>query len=326
MAEGQVAEGAKEPLEASRAEISRLGLESYVETLDEQGFVLLPPEVADPTGLAPRMLERILDVAERRSGFRPDLEGGSSHKDFKVGNPFIENDSPWGEMMKSLVHEGQVFEEALMNPVVLALVTHLCGYSAVLSSYSALVKGPNKSDFNFHSDILLPAPWPDHALVCNATYVLTPFDREHGSTAFLPGSHKWGHGPTEEESKVDRHPDAEAIEAEPGSLFVWHGNTWHGAFHREKPGLRVSTPILFARPYMRTEEDLFGNVSQEILDRNSERFAWITQQGIAYGWANHEDALTRSPTAFANMERYGEAMKGIPRLNPMDYESDLING
>ncbi|MFL2935944.1 MAG: phytanoyl-CoA dioxygenase family protein [Myxococcota bacterium] len=315
-----------EPLAASRAEIERLGLESYIETLDEQGFVLLPPEVADPGGLAPRMLESILDVAERRSGHRPDLDGGSSHVDFKVGNPFIENDSPWGEMVKSLIHEGPVFEEAMMNPVVLALVTHLCGYSAILSSYSALVKGPNKSDFDFHSDILLPAPWPDHALVCNATYVLTPFDREHGSTAFVPGSHKWGHGPTVAQSKVDEHPDAVAIEAEPGSVFVWHGNTWHGAFHREKSGLRVSTPILFARPYMRTEEDLFGNVSEESLERNVERFAWITQQGISYGWANHEDALKRSPRAFEYMERYAEAMDGIPRLNPMDYEGDLING
>ncbi len=35
---------------------------------------MIPPEIATPNGLAERMLEAVLDVAERRNGERPDLE------------------------------------------------------------------------------------------------------------------------------------------------------------------------------------------------------------------------------------------------------------
>jgi hypothetical protein len=319
---------APSPKAAVLAEIESLGLEKYRQTLDEQGFVLIPPEIADPNKLAPRMLDRILEVLEERSGIKPDLETGASHAGFKgnLVDPDSDDDSPWGESVRSLIHEGRVFEEALMNPVVLALTTYLCGYSEILSSYSSLVKGPNKSIFQFHSDILLPPPWPDHALVCNATYVLTPFDREHGSTAFLPGSHKFKRGPLGKESDVLANPDAVPIEAEPGSIFVWHGNTWHGAFPRNAPGLRVSTPILFARPWMRTEEDLFDSITPEALERNPARFAHLTHQDIAFGWKSHADYLKRSPKAYGNLEKFATEMGGVPRLNPMAYDDDLIFG
>ena len=316
------------PKAAILAEIKSLGLEKYRQILDEQGYVLIPREIADPDALAPRMLERILEVMEERSGVKPDLEMGSTHAGLKGLNddPDGDTDSPWGEMVKSLIHEGRIFEEAMMNPVVLALTTYLCGYSEILSSYSALVKGPNKSSFYFHSDTLLPPPWPEHALVCNATYVLTPFDKEHGSTAFVPGSHKFRRGPSGAESDVLRHPDAIAIEAEPGSIFVWHGATWHGAFPRKAPGLRISTPILFARPGMRTEEDLFGAMASEVLERNSVRFAYLTQQGMPYGWKNAADYEHRGPAAYATLERFHAEMGGVPQLNPMAYDEDLIFG
>ena len=32
-------------------------------------------------------------------------------------------------------------------------------------------------------------------MVCNVTYALTEMNRENGSTAFVPGSHKWCRAP-----------------------------------------------------------------------------------------------------------------------------------
>ena len=49
-------------------------------------------------------------------------------------------------------------------------------------------------------------------------------------------------------------------------MIVWHGNTWHGAFNRRVPGLRVSIPVLMARPFMRTEEDLFNRTCTSTAD------------------------------------------------------------
>ena len=60
-------------------EICRLGLQTYVADLDARGYTVIPPEIATPNGLAERMLEAVLDIAERRNGERPDLETGSTH-------------------------------------------------------------------------------------------------------------------------------------------------------------------------------------------------------------------------------------------------------
>ena len=59
-------------------EICDLGLETYIADLDAHGYTVIPPEIASPDGLAERMLEACLDIAERRNGERPDLETGST--------------------------------------------------------------------------------------------------------------------------------------------------------------------------------------------------------------------------------------------------------
>ena len=60
-------------------EIRDLGLEPYVAELDAKGYTVIPPEIANPNGLCERMLEAVLDIAERRNGERPDMETGSTH-------------------------------------------------------------------------------------------------------------------------------------------------------------------------------------------------------------------------------------------------------
>ena len=182
----------------------------------------------------------------------------------------------------------------------------------------AFLKGPNKTTFGLHCDTLLPPPLPPQALVCNATYVLTEFNRENGSTAFVPGSHKFCRGPRPHEAKIGEggNPDAIAVEAPPGSMIVWHGNTWHGAFNRRAPGLRVSMPVLMARPYMRTEEDLFRRAPEEVLARNSARFAYLVQQGIFYGFHSDESAEARNAHAVRHVADYQKESGGVLSLDP----------
>ena len=94
-------------------------------------------------------------------------------------------------------------------------------------------------------------------------------------------------------------------------MIVWHGNTWHGAFNRRVPGLRVSIPVLMARPFMRTDEDLFNRIPDEVLQRNSQRFAYLVQQGIVYGFHSDESAETRVTRATRNIIAYGKESGGV---------------
>ena len=309
------------PLEKIWDEIRHYKLESYIAELDSQGYTVVPPEVASPGDLSERMLNACLDAAERRNGVRPDLDVGTTHANVKGrwAEMFGSNeDSPIGDLMQSLIFEDQVFEEALMNPVLLTFASYLCGYSVILSSMGCFMKGPNNASFTLHTDTPMPSPLPPHSMVCNLTYVLTDFNKENGSTAFVPGSHKWCRGPEALESNPDNNPKAVAVEAAAGSLVVWHGNTWHGAFNRTNKGLRVSVPVYMARPYVRTQEGLIGEVPQEMLDRNDPRFGWLLQQGVAYGYKNQEDAITRAahagPHIQAMVEYTGEKAFGSNTL------------
>jgi hypothetical protein len=39
-----------------------------------------------------------------------------------------------------------------------------------------------------------------------------------------------------------------------------------------------------ARRYMRAEKDLIGKIPKDMLRRNPQRFAILTQQAISHGW------------------------------------------
>lgn len=265
-------------------EIGDLGLQRCIEDLDANGYTVVPPEIASPNGLAERMLEACLDIAERRSGERPDLERGGQ----KI-------DSPFGYAMKALLLEDPVFEESLMNPALLALATYLCGYDVVLSSLGASMKGPGKTRFRLHTDTRLPSPLPTQALLCKCIYLLTDFNRDNGSTVFVPGSHKWCRNPEAGETAIGEGGDDRtvAVEAAAGSLIVFHGNAWHGAYERLAPGLRVSVHLLMVRSLLRATEDFYGRIPQEVLDRNRPRFAILTQQGVVPAYIDKEDELAK---------------------------------
>lgn len=311
-------------LERGWREIQRLGLEQYVAYLDVHGYAVIPPALATPNGLRQRLLEAVLDVAERRRGRRPDIGGMRERLDHegRFGHYGAEGDSPFGDYLLCLIHEGRVFEEALMNPVVLALATYLCGYSVVLSSMGCMMKGPNESTLGLHADLSIPSPFPPNALACNATYILNDYDRDNGATVFVPGSHRLCRAPEPLEAVVggrNGNPQAVPIEAPAGSVIFWHGNTWHGAYNRRAPGLRVSIPVYFSRPYMRTEEHLMDTITEEMLARNPARFAILTQQAIKYSFRNEEEAHRNGKRARAHIAAYKAEADGVAQ------EGDLYN-
>jgi len=254
------------------AEICRLGLERNMAEFEAHGYTIVPPQKASTPQFVARLRDAILAVAEKRSGVQSDPVTGDSHRNLPAAS---------GQYLFNLLLEGRPFEEAIMNETVLAMISYVAGHSVQLSSMTAMVKGPGTVKLDLHSDILfMPPPYPAWASGVNATWALTDYSRENGSTCFWPGSHKFCRQPTaaEREDISQLVP----VEAAAGSLIVWHSNTWHGAFARTAPGLRINLIMFFSRPFFVRQEQYDHRIAPEVVDRNGPRFAQLIGRGMPF--------------------------------------------
>src|SRR2546421_336113 len=154
------------------AEINRLGLGEFTRQLDVNGYVALPRET---TGMSvefiDRVRERVLDLIAERSGVRPDVETGESHR-----NVFYPS-------LYYYLFEDRIFEELLMNEYALAMASYLVGDEAILSACTVFMKGPadppktgSKLQLGLHADnagwqLPEPYPHPSEALGVNCTWL-----------------------------------------------------------------------------------------------------------------------------------------------------------
>jgi len=252
------------------AEIERLGLWKSIRDLEVDGYTILSPQQAGSPELVAPLREKIVAISQRRAGIAIDIHRGRSHADI---------DSPHGsvQMESALLLEDPIFEQALMNEPVLALITYLLGESCILNHLSSMVKGPGGKYLPIHTDQERsgsPAPFPPFSQVANATWALTDYSPENGSTCFVPGSHKFCRGPTlaEVTDLARYHP----VTCPAGSILIWHGNTWHGSVPRRIDGNRVSLVGYYSRWYYPPFDDLSRKITPAMLARNPARFGILT--------------------------------------------------
>ena len=272
-----------EGLDSVLEEIRDLGLGSHVAELDARGLTVLPPELVAPREFRVRLRDAVLNLAERRTGVKPDIDNGTTHANIPATSG--QTGEAW---MWRILFDDPIFAEALMNRACLAMVTYLVGYSAKLSNSSALVKGPVDWEgpprpLGLHNDSRgVPAPLPPYSQVAGATWALTDYTLKNGAVGYLPGSHKLCRQPTPDEALDAVVP----VEAPAGSVIVWHGNTWHGPFPRTARGLRVSLLFYFCREYMTTQERYRDRVPKAMLERYPPRFRTLMGLMDGYGWAD----------------------------------------
>lgn len=262
------------------ASIRTLGLEENLIELETLGYTTLKG-VLDARKVD-RAKTAILERVERTTGKRIDplTESGANVRGFSY-IPYLLYDDP-------------VFEEILMEPKPLALVTYLLGESCLLSSIGCHFKGPGGDPLPLHSDNGngMPAPFSSISQVANVNYALTPYSREAGALAMVPGSHKLARQPNASEIHLRgerTNRNAVPMNLEPGDAVVWHGNTWHGSYAREVPGIRMNLAVYFNRQYVQTQERHGDAVPQDVLTRhaNDERFRILLGAKQPYGW-RHE--------------------------------------
>ena len=214
---------------------------------------------------------------------KPDVAAGTTHAG---------SNNPFGQLMAYMLFEDPIFQEAMLNPVGLALTSYVLGKNAIASNCIALIKGPGEVELGLHADhVLMSAPFPQHATVCNVTFALSDYSQENGGLCFVPGSQRYYRPPAPMEGLDQRVP----VICPAGSLIFWGGNTWHGAFARRAPGVRINLLMAMMRPHLRPQEPYREDVTQEMLDRHGPRFAKLMGKHINYGWQARRARRTRRP-------------------------------
>jgi ectoine hydroxylase-related dioxygenase (phytanoyl-CoA dioxygenase family) len=252
-------------------EIRALGLETNLAEIEAFGFTVI--EGAIPPDLTERLRQAIIRTSEERSGVQANLETGETH--------------PGIQLQYYLLFRDRAFEEALMNPPVLALMSYLLGKSCLLSSMSSHMKGPGGDPLPLHTDPSgngAPAPLPPYSLVANCNYALTDYEEGSGGLGVVPGSHRHCRNPIGRETALEGNPYCVPLHIPGGTAVIWHGNTWHGSYARAKPGVRMNLAMYFCRRFVEPQEKFRDAVPQELIDRNGPRFAQLVGLDAAHGW------------------------------------------
>jgi hypothetical protein len=281
------------------ADLERLGLGEYARKLDVDGYVAIPRDVTGVTvEFIDRVRETVLDLIAKRTGKRPDVESGETHR-----NVFYPS-------LYYYLFEDRIFEELLMNPHALAMASYLVGEDCILSACTVFMKGPadppktgSKLQLGLHADNAgwaLPEPYPAPSEVggVNCTWLLTDYTVDDGATVFVPGSQHMRRLPIVFEGEERMV----SLEAPRGTLVVWGSNTWHGSLPRTKPGLRLGLAFALTRPWLAPQEPFQLDVTEEILARNPPRFGVLMGQTYPTGWRAEgpEVMMARRAQAAAN--------------------------
>ena len=264
-------------------ELEDLGLRSYVAELEVNGLTVVPPEVNGLSASAVRSLaELLLRRATEFVGCGFTLERGPDaaleyHPGAEPVNIVVRTgDRPSQVFIQQLASYHRAFRDLAVHPVAVALVRHLIGEPRTrFSHHQSIIKWRNETGYGamlgLHADqTALPEPWGRTAFVANATWCLTDYTREGGALAYVPGSHLREGKPEGGEAALEAVP----VEAEAGSLIVFHGATWHGAYPRSIPGLRLCVTNLYRHLMVTALEDLRHSLDRSLANdcRNPELF------------------------------------------------------
>ena len=261
-------------------EIKTLGLEKYAEELERDGLTIVPPEV---NGFGMDRIDEIVELILARArevtgGCTFTLDGGPQQelefpkqeltpKQLERGLDADElNRRRTQFLIQKLTQQHRLFRDLALNPASLALQNFMMAGRTRLSSVNCFVKW--KGDFGYgprlglHADqVEIPTPWGAVAHTGNSTWCLTEYTREGGALAWVPGSHREG----ERAPPLERFKDAIPAEAPKGSVIVWHGATWHGAFPRKEEGLRLGLAVYHRSAGILPQEDVPGQTTEEMV-------------------------------------------------------------
>jgi hypothetical protein len=250
--------GANPNVDELMKEIDKYDLHRHIVELEAYGMTVVPPEKMQSSE---GFIDRLRDAILRTCGERNNIEIGDPRT---AKPPANTQRNSW-----DLLEEDEVFVEAAINPVVMALVHWLCGQSAIFSGQTWIIKGEGSPGLGLHSDSHgIPPGAGQIAHMCNASWICTDYDSAaDGPTVFVPGSHKYGRATLPHETSLEDTPfKFVPLIAKAGSLAIWNGATWHASEARTNQGLRVTLVQNYMRSYMRVQHN-YETTSPQLLEK-----------------------------------------------------------
>lgn len=244
----------------------QMGLEQNIAELEAFGFTVVEPEkTGAPAGFAQNLLDAVCRLAKAEDEKAVEL---NTHADKPA----------FGRQLFHLINKDPIFVDAVMNPAVQVLGKYLMGASYRLYSMVAFLKEGEARPTMMHSDSSgVPSPLPFYGNVCNLSWVLTDYTPQNGTLCMVPGSHRQCRHPSPSDLPKFMGGTADddlcvPVLAKPGSLAIFHGNTWHGTYPKTTGSLRAHVATAFCRNYVNPAEN-FADVPDAIIARGGPEFA-----------------------------------------------------
>lgn len=218
--------------------------------LDQSGFLLLENTISLDTTLELRKRALELATTEQKAG---------------KGHTYLPNGS--AQRVWNLINKGEIFEEVIQQPKMLAVMEYLLGSDCTLSSFTANVLYPGAPHAGLHIDYplsALPTPRPNFPMVANSVWFLDDFTQENGATSCVPESHKRLEALPE--SGVE-YADEQQICGPLGSVLIVNGSVWHGSSENRSNQPRVALLGFFCRSILKPQQDHLKIISDEVIAR-----------------------------------------------------------
>ena len=288
-------------LELHYNNIRKLNIEKYALELDTYGYCIVPPEVH---GVSMETINKLKDLvlqkASEVTGCKWTEEDGPlkamqwpSGTDFLIQTsntnktrpkpastpiPYNNNkkknsndhNEPFQMLMQQMGRYHREFRDLALNPVCLALIEHMIGPRASrFSSNNAVIKwkgAPSnyatERNLAMHADQGgVPLPWGTNALNANSNWCLTDYTLDNGALAIVPGSHRRHQNPG-----ANAASEAIPVECPAGSVILFHGATWHGAYPRKKNGCRIMLANYFRNRSIQSQEDFQNSFPRSLAE------------------------------------------------------------
>lgn len=211
------------------------------------------------------LLKNVIDLDTTHQLRERSLELASADKDLGKGYTYLPNDR--AQRVWNLVDKGEVYEEAIQNPQMLAAMEYMLGADCTLSSFTANILYPGAADAGLHIDFPLsglPKPRPSFPMVANSVWFLDDFTTENGATSCVQGSHKRLEALPE--AGVE-YKDKQQICGPRGSVLIVNGAIWHGSSENRSDKARVALLGFFCRSILKPQQDHINLVSDEVIER-----------------------------------------------------------